>query len=84
MSLQHSRRHFLTTIGAIAGLVACHAGSEEPLASISNKEQTASISDTLPDKPMPERILGKTAVSLPIFGLGRCWTNTALSHRTRG
>ena len=80
MSPQHSRRNFLTIIATMASLLACNAGSKQPIASTSDKRQTISVSDTLPDKPMPERVLGKTGISLPIFGLG-CAGQTPL-YRT--
>jgi aryl-alcohol dehydrogenase-like predicted oxidoreductase len=46
---------------AMAGSIAC---------STTLKQQAASVTPTLPENPMPERVLGKTGVKLPIFGLG--------------
>jgi aryl-alcohol dehydrogenase-like predicted oxidoreductase len=56
-----SRRNFLAAGVAMAGSIAC---------SIAIKQQASSVPDTMPAQPMPERVLGKTEVKLPIFGLG--------------
>lgn len=44
----------------MAGSIACNA----------TLKRTNGVTATLPEKPMPERVLGKTAVKLPVFGLG--------------
>ncbi len=58
MSIKQSRRQFLAGSAALAGAIACGA----------QDNQTESV--TVPSKPLPERPLGNTGVSLPIFGLG--------------
>ena len=56
-----TRRNFLAGGMAMAGSIAC---------SITTKQQSASLSHPIPDQPLPERVLGKTGVKVPIFGLG--------------
>ncbi|MCT7948606.1 aldo/keto reductase [Ancylothrix sp. C2] len=65
MERKTSRRKFLLTTASVAGgIVACSAvKSQQP--EVSTLTTKAEITGT-----MPERILGKTGIKLPIFGLG--------------
>ncbi|MBV8887972.1 MAG: aldo/keto reductase [Chroococcidiopsidaceae cyanobacterium CP_BM_RX_35] len=59
MTRKTTRRTFLATSAAVAGGIAAGAAAQQNLTS------TATITAT-----MPERVLGRTGVKLPIFGLG--------------
>lgn len=81
------RREFMatsaTTAAAIAGtsLIAhnCAAVTSEPPPSEEDK-QNQDLASNLPPTEIPERILGKTGISVPIFGLGGAG-RTPLSQR---
>lgn len=56
-----TRRNFLVGGMVMASTIAC---------SITTKQSDVGISHSIPDQPLPERVLGKTGVKVPIFGLG--------------
>jgi aryl-alcohol dehydrogenase-like predicted oxidoreductase len=61
MKHNKTRRNFLFGSAAMAGTIAC--GSVI-------KRESEQVSASIPTQAMPERILGKTGLSLPILGLG--------------
>ena len=61
MSYFHTRRNFLLAGMSLVGTLACQQ---------INESQTVEDVTFLPIEPLPERVLGKTGVSLPILGLG--------------
>ena len=63
MNNKTTRRNFLIAGTAAAVTV---VGSK----AITQQESQVSLSQSLPPQPMPERVLGKTDISLPVFGLG--------------
>jgi aryl-alcohol dehydrogenase-like predicted oxidoreductase len=69
MTRKITRRTFLATSVTVAGgVIGCAAVSQNP--TVASKEQQPTAK-SLPDAPaMPERELGKTGVSVPLFGLG--------------
>lgn len=69
MSKQTNRRKFLIGSAAMATVMGCHSVNQSTVSSIS-----------MPPQLMPERILGKTQVKLPILGLGGAG-RTPLSRR---
>ncbi|MBP0020662.1 MAG: aldo/keto reductase [Cyanobacteria bacterium SBLK] len=83
------RRKFMATgaatAAAIAGtsLVTQNCAAVPPESTASEKDQqNPDLASNLPLTEMPERILGKTGVSVPIFGLGGAG-QTPLSQRGR-
>jgi aryl-alcohol dehydrogenase-like predicted oxidoreductase len=72
MSDKTTRRDFLITSAAVAGgIVGCNSlqkNTSSNAASPAQKQNTSS--NAAPPAKMPEQILGKTGVKLPIFGLG--------------
>ena len=64
MTQNINRRHFMLAGAAAVGSVALSA---------TQKQQPASMAASQPLGTMPERILGNTGVSLPIFGLGTAY-----------
>ncbi|NJK50176.1 aldo/keto reductase [Candidatus Gracilibacteria bacterium] len=61
MKQNTTRRNFLLASAAMAGTIACGSVVER---------QSQQVSASVPTQAMPERIFGKTGVSLPILGLG--------------
>ncbi|MDJ1184964.1 aldo/keto reductase [Roseofilum casamattae] len=65
MSHNINRRHFMLAGAAAAGSIAFSATQKQQPTSIAASQPTLGT--------MPERILGKTGVSLPVFGLGTAY-----------
>jgi aryl-alcohol dehydrogenase-like predicted oxidoreductase len=60
MSKNTSRRNFLIGSAAMASTIACST----------IKNQSGEVVASVPNDPMPERVLGKTEMSVPLLGLG--------------
>lgn len=69
MTRKTTRRTFLTTSVAAAGGIIGGAALKQNLTSAS-KAQPPVPTNQPPTVAMPERVLGKTGISVPIFGLG--------------
>jgi aryl-alcohol dehydrogenase-like predicted oxidoreductase len=78
-----TRRSFLTlSMMAAGGAIACSAWSQPEQSA--NVPPSSNLPLTLPVNPtMPERLLGNTGQSLPIFGLGGASRQTPLSKLDR-
>jgi aryl-alcohol dehydrogenase-like predicted oxidoreductase len=61
MNAKITRRNLIASGLAMAGGIACHSA-------LQSQNSNLALSETA--KPMPERILGKTGISVPILGLG--------------
>jgi aryl-alcohol dehydrogenase-like predicted oxidoreductase len=61
MTKNTTRRNFLIGTAAMAGTIACSSAIEQ---------QPERVAASIPEKTMPEKVLGKTGVSVPILGLG--------------
>ncbi|MGB3535664.1 MAG: aldo/keto reductase [Microcoleaceae cyanobacterium] len=76
MTHSTTRRQFILTGAAVAGGIIGHAALKQPSAEIA-----ATSNVQLPTtSPLPQRVLGKTGLNLPIFGLGGAG-QTPLSKR---
>lgn len=63
-----TRRNFLlSSLAAMGGVIGCASG-KRPLAQQQSNYQAVALPDS--NATMPERVLGKTGLSLPILGLG--------------
>jgi len=60
MSKNTTRRNFLIGSAAMASTIACST----------IKNQSGEVVASVPNNPMPERVLGKTNLSVPLLGLG--------------
>jgi len=78
-AIKTTRRSFLTlSMMAAGGAIACSASSQPEKSA--NVPPSSNIPLTLPVNPtIPERLLGNTGESLPIFGLGGASRQTPLS-----
>ncbi|MFM1842306.1 MAG: hypothetical protein RLZZ490_1042, partial [Cyanobacteriota bacterium] len=63
MIINQTRRQFIASGAAFAGAIACGSQGHQ-----GQSNQTNAVS--VPSQPLPERMLGNTGLSLPIFGLG--------------
>ncbi|HEY9710973.1 MAG TPA: aldo/keto reductase [Oculatellaceae cyanobacterium] len=70
MTTKTTRRTFLATSVAVAGGIIGGAALKQNLTSASKAQPPASTNQPPSTATMPERVLGKTSVSVPIFGLG--------------
>ena len=70
MNDKTTRRTFLTTSLAVAGGIIGCATLKQDLTSMAKDQPPATTNSRLTGTTMQERVLGKTGVSVPIFGLG--------------
>ncbi|MDJ0634314.1 MAG: aldo/keto reductase [Xenococcaceae cyanobacterium MO_188.B29] len=75
MNNKTTRRNFLIAGAAAAATV---VGSK----AVTQQQNPVSLSASTPTQPMPERVLGNTGISLPIFGLGGAG-RTPISNSSR-
>lgn len=75
-----TRRNFLTlSLGAAGAAIGCSALSQQETTTLKTEEADNILVSNLPVNTMPERLLGNTGESLPIFGLGGASARTPLS-----
>jgi aryl-alcohol dehydrogenase-like predicted oxidoreductase len=70
MTRKTTRRTFLTTSVAVAGGIIGGGALQHNLTSASKDQPPATANQPPNTAAMPERVLGNTGVSVPIFGLG--------------
>jgi aryl-alcohol dehydrogenase-like predicted oxidoreductase len=70
MNRKPTRRTFLATSVAVAGGIIGGAALKQNLTSASNNQPSGTTNQSPNTKAMPERVLGNTGVTVPIFGLG--------------
>ncbi len=70
MNRKPTRRTFLATSVAVAGGIIGGAALKQNLTSASNNQPSGTTNQSPNTKAMPERLLGNTGVTVPIFGLG--------------
>ena len=70
MTRKTTRRTFLTTSVAVAGGIIGGGALQQNLTSASKDQPPATANQPPNTAAMPERVLGNTGVSVPIFGLG--------------
>lgn len=70
MTGKTTRRTFMTTSVAVAGGIIGGAALQQNLMSASKDQPPATANQPQSTAAMPERVLGNTGVSVPIFGLG--------------
>ncbi len=70
MTRKTTRRTFLATSVAVAGGIMGGAAFKQNLTSASKDQPPVTTNQPQNTKAMPERVLGNTGVSVPIFGLG--------------
>ena len=75
MNNKTTRRNFLIAGAAAAATV---VGGK----AVTQQQNPVSLSTSTPTQPMPERVLGNTGISLPIFGLGGAG-RTPISNSSR-
>lgn len=70
MTKKRTRRNFIMTSVAVAGGIMGTAAIKHSQTNTAISTVQSSANKTTPLLPMPEQVLGRTGVKLPIFGLG--------------